>query len=37
MQAFDITFADVDWGEDEAKNDESLAHYFVEVPGYKNM
>lgn len=37
MQTFDITFADIDWGEDDAKNDESLAHYFVEFPGYKNI
>lgn len=37
MQVYDFSFADIDWGEDEAKNDESLDHYFVEFPGYKNI
>ena len=37
MQRFDFSFSDIDWGEDEAKNDNSLAHYFVEFPGYKNI
>lgn len=37
MQRFDFSFSDIDWGEDEAKNDNSLAHYFVEFPGYNNI
>lgn len=37
MQVYDFSFSDIDWGEDEAKNDETLDHYFVEFPGYKNI
>lgn len=32
-----ISFSDIDWGEDEAKNDESLDRYFVEFPGYEKI
>lgn len=37
MQTINIKFADIDWGEDEAKNDESLDRYFVEFPGYEGI
>lgn len=37
MKNFKISFSDVDWGEDEAKNDESLERYFVEFPGYEKI
>lgn len=37
MKTFDIKFSDIDWGEDDAKNDESLEHYFVEFPGYDKI
>lgn len=37
MGLIDISFADIDWGEDEAKNDDSLDRYFVEFPGYSNI
>ena len=37
MKSFNIRFTDVDWGEDEARNDEMLDHYFVEFPGYENI
>lgn len=37
MDKFAISFADIDWGEDEAKNDEMLNHYFVEFPGYNKI
>lgn len=37
MQKFSIRFSDIDWGEDEAKNDESLDKYFVEFPGYEKI
>lgn len=37
MGIIDISFADIDWGEDEAKNDDSLDRYFVEFPGYSNI
>ena len=32
MEKFEIRFSDIDWGEDEARNDVALAHYFVEFP-----
>lgn len=37
MERFKISFSDVDWGEDEAKNDESLERYFVEFPEYEKV
>jgi len=37
VKTFEIKFSDIDWGEDEAKNDELLEHYFVEFPGYNNI
>lgn len=37
MMDLDISFSDIDWGEDEAKNDESLDRYFVEFPGYDKI
>lgn len=37
MKNFNISFSDIDWGEDEAKNDESLDRYFVEFPGYEKI
>lgn len=37
MEPFTISFSDIDWGEDEAKNDESLERYFVEFPGYEKI
>ena len=37
MQNIQIAFSDIDWGEDEARNDESLEHYFVEFPGYNSI
>ncbi len=37
MKKFEISFSDIDWGEDEAKNDESLERYFVEFPGYEKI
>lgn len=32
-----IRFIDVDWGDDEAKNDDMLSSYFVEFPGFQNI
>ena len=32
-----LRFSDIDWGEDEAKNDYSLERYFVEFPGFNNV
>lgn len=37
MKKFSISFSDIDWGEDEAKNDEYLDRYFVEFPGYSEI
>ena len=37
VQNIQIAFSDIDWGEDEARNDESLEHYFVEFPGYNSI
>ena len=37
MKTFTVRFSDVDWGEDEAKNDDSLDKYFVEFPGYEKI
>lgn len=37
MKTFSIKFSDIDWGEDEAKNDDSLDKYFVEFPGYEKI
>lgn len=37
MGVIDITFSDVEWGEDEAKNDDLLDLYFVEFPGYDDI
>ncbi len=37
MKAFQISFSDINWGEDEAKNDESLDQYFVEFPEYEKI
>ena len=37
MKQFAISFSDINWGEDEAKNDESLGQYFVEFPGYDDI
>lgn len=37
MGTFSIKFSDINWGEDEAKNDESLDGYFVEFPGYEKI
>lgn len=37
MKVLDISFSDIDWGEDDAKNDEMLSHYFVEFPGYNKI
>lgn len=37
MKKFNISFSDIDWGEDEAKNDEFLERYFVEFPGYERI
>lgn len=34
---FPISFGDIEWGEDEAKGDPSLEHYFVEFPGYDHI
>ena len=36
-KTFDISFKDIEWGEDEAKGDSSLEHYFVEFPGYDKI
>ena len=32
-----LRFSDIDWGEDEAKNDYSLERCFVEFPGFNNV
>ena len=37
MEKFEIRFSDIDWGEDEARNDVALAHYFVEFPGFEKI
>ena len=37
MGVIDISFSDIEWGEDEAKNDDSLGLYFVEFPGYDKI
>lgn len=37
METFKIKFSDIEWGEDEARNDPSLEHYFVEFPGYEKI
>lgn len=37
MDVLGISFSDIDWGEDEAKNDSMLNRYFVEFPGYKKI
>lgn len=37
MEAIKISFSDIDWGEDEATNDEALERYFVEFPGYEKI
>lgn len=37
MQKFEIHFSDINWGEDDAKNDLSLEKYFVEFPGYEEI
>lgn len=36
-ETFHIRFKDIEWGEDEAKGDDSLEHYFVEFPGYDKI
>lgn len=33
----EFKFSDIEWGEDEAKNDENLDDYFVEFPEYKDI
>lgn len=33
----DISLSSIDWGPDEAKGDEKLGEYFVEVPEYKKI
>ena len=37
MNVLGISFSDIDWGEDEAKNDDSLERYFVEFPGFNEV
>lgn len=37
MESTSLCFSDIDWGEDEAKNDYSLERYFVEFPGFNNV
>ena len=37
MKKYSLSFSEVVWGEDEAKNDESLREYFVEFPGYDDI
>ena len=37
MGIFNVLFSDIEWGEDEAKNDEDLDNYFVEFPGYDKI
>ena len=37
MQNIQIAFSDINWGEDEAKNDAALERYFFEFPGYDNI
>ncbi len=37
MKTFEIQFSDINWGEDDAKNDLSLEKYFVEFPGYEDI
>ena len=37
MNKNSVSFSDIDWGEDEAKNDELLERYFVEFPGYEKI
>lgn len=37
MKTFSLSFSEVNWGEDEAKNDETLGSYFVEFPGYEEI
>lgn len=37
MSQIPLRFSDIDWGEDEAKNDYSLERYFVEFPGFNNV
>ncbi len=37
MKQFTLSFSDIEWGEDEAKNDEALGQYFVEFPGYDEI
>ena len=37
MVTFGISFSDIEWGEDEARNDNSLNHYFVEFPGFDRI
>lgn len=32
-----IKFSDIEWGEDEARNDDSLDNYFVEFPGFDDI
>lgn len=34
---FELSFSDIVWGPDEAKNDNSLANYFVEFPDYSEI
>lgn len=37
MKEFKPKFSDINWGEDEAKNDTDLDRYFVEFPGYEKI
>ena len=37
MSQIPLRFSDIDWGEDEAKNDYSLERCFVEFPGFNNV
>ena len=37
VKKFQISFSDINWGEDEAKNDEFLDQYFVEFPEYEKI
>ena len=37
MESTSLCFSDIDWCEDEAKNDYSLERYFVEFPGFNNV
>lgn len=30
-------FTEVDWGEDDGKDDESLLNYFVTIPEYEGL